>query len=270
MKPADPNERRLDAAADGAFQSARAGYGSEADRLARVLKAAHAGHSLAAGEGLLLARYYERLLDNLLRVSAQLAPPDFEADVRAFHAKVAPAGLEATRPGFRRTALRLRLIQEECDELTNACGFPTDGEALEAEESDEGMPDHEPDFPAAVDALVDLLYVTFGALIEWGVPIPAAWAEVQRTNMAKEGGPSRPDGKVLKPAGWTPPDIAGVLTAAGWDGSHDDATVADENARLATERRGEAPAAGGAACPRDTNGDGDCGRPLCPDCGVLP
>ena len=22
------------------------------------------------------------------------------------------------------------------------------------------------------------------------------------------------------------------------------------------------------ACPRDTNGDGDCGMPACPDCGV--
>lgn len=26
----------------------------------------------------------------------------------------------------------------------------------------------------------------------------------------------------------------------------------------------------GQACPRDTDGDGDCGRPLCPVCGIRP
>jgi predicted HAD superfamily Cof-like phosphohydrolase len=29
--------------------------------------------------------------------------------------------------------------------------------------------------------------------------------------MAKASGPRRADGKVLKPEGWTPPDIVGVL-----------------------------------------------------------
>jgi hypothetical protein len=31
--------------------------------------------------------------------------------------------------------------------------------------------------------------------------------------MAKVGGPVRPDGKKLKPEGWQPPDIAGILRA---------------------------------------------------------
>jgi hypothetical protein len=30
------------------------------------------------------------------------------------------------------------------------------------------------------------------------------------------------------------------------------------------------PEPGPPGCPRDTNGDGDCGRPACPHCGALP
>lgn len=47
------------------------------------------------------------------------------------------------------------------------------------------------------------------------LPLDRVWAEVQRSNMAKlvDGKVVRrtEDGKVLKPAGWTAPDIAGVL-----------------------------------------------------------
>ncbi|MFC4128897.1 pyrophosphohydrolase domain-containing protein [Nocardia rhizosphaerae] len=47
------------------------------------------------------------------------------------------------------------------------------------------------------------------------LPMDRVWAEVQRSNMAKlvDGKVVRrpEDGKILKPAGWTPPDIAGVL-----------------------------------------------------------
>lgn len=34
--------------------------------------------------------------------------------------------------------------------------------------------------------------------------------------MAKLGGPRRADGKVMKPIGWRPPDIEGVLNRQGW------------------------------------------------------
>ena len=40
--------------------------------------------------------------------------------------------------------------------------------------------------------------------------------EIQRTNMAKVGGPVREDGKRLKPPGWQPPDIEGELKKQGW------------------------------------------------------
>ena len=65
--------------------------------------------------------------------------------------------------------------------------------------------------PEVADALIDLIYVCIQAGIEWGIPLDRCWDEVQRANMAKKGGPVRGDGKILKPEGWTPPDIDGII-----------------------------------------------------------
>lgn len=43
------------------------------------------------------------------------------------------------------------------------------------------------------------------------IPFDAVWDEIHRSNMAKVDGPVRDDGKILKPEGWVPPDVAGVL-----------------------------------------------------------
>nr|WP_296763994.1 hypothetical protein [Rhodococcus sp. (in: high G+C Gram-positive bacteria)] len=55
----------------------------------------------------------------------------------------------------------------------------------------------------------------------YNIPFPAIWDEVHQSNLAKmvDGKVIRdPDtGKVLKPAGWTPPDVLKVLVAAGHD-----------------------------------------------------
>jgi predicted HAD superfamily Cof-like phosphohydrolase len=67
-----------------------------------------------------------------------------------------------------------------------------------------------------VDALIDILVVTIGALQSIGVDVEGAWKEVVRSNMAKidpETGKvrKREDGKVLKPEGWTPPELEQFL-----------------------------------------------------------
>ena len=52
----------------------------------------------------------------------------------------------------------------------------------------------------------------------YGFPMDAVWREVQRSNMAKivNGVVSkRADGKIVKPQGWTPPDIRGILEREG-------------------------------------------------------
>ena len=63
-----------------------------------------------------------------------------------------------------------------------------------------------------LDALIDILVVTIGAIHSMGADAEGAWKEVMRTNFAKidsETGKvrKREDGKVLKPLGWTPPNL---------------------------------------------------------------
>jgi predicted HAD superfamily Cof-like phosphohydrolase len=63
-----------------------------------------------------------------------------------------------------------------------------------------------------LDALIDILVVTVGAIHSMGADAEGAWKEVMRTNFAKidkETGKvrKREDGKVLKPLGWGPPDL---------------------------------------------------------------
>ena len=86
----------------------------------------------------------------------------------------------------------LKLIDEEHQELQ---------EALEANNRDEQL-----------DALIDILVVTIGAIHSAGFDAEGAWKEVMKTNFAKidkETGKvrKREDGKVLKPVGWTAPDL---------------------------------------------------------------
>jgi predicted HAD superfamily Cof-like phosphohydrolase len=88
--------------------------------------------------------------------------------------------------------LYVKLINEECNELI---------ESITANDPVETL-----------DALTDILVVTIGAIHSMGADAEGAWKEVMRTNFAKinkETGKveKREDGKVLKPDGWTPPDL---------------------------------------------------------------
>ena len=64
-----------------------------------------------------------------------------------------------------------------------------------------------------LDALVDILVVTMGAIRAAGWDGEAAWKEVMDTNFAKIDPTTgkvikREDGKVLKPEGWTAPELS--------------------------------------------------------------
>jgi predicted HAD superfamily Cof-like phosphohydrolase len=92
--------------------------------------------------------------------------------------------------------LYVKLIEEEATELA---------EAITAHDAVETL-----------DALIDILVVTVGAIHSMGADAEGAWKEVMRTNFAKidkETGKvrKREDGKVLKPIGWTPPELAPFL-----------------------------------------------------------
>ena len=89
------------------------------------------------------------------------------------------------------------LIEEEFNELVTA--------------------EKENDKVEQLDALIDILVVTIGAIHSMGADAEGAWKEVMRTNFAKidkETGKvrKREDGKVLKPLGWTPPELSSYLT----------------------------------------------------------
>lgn len=63
-----------------------------------------------------------------------------------------------------------------------------------------------------LDALLDTIVVTVGAIHSLGVDAEAAWNEVIRSNMSKVDAATgkvikREDGKVLKPATFSPPNL---------------------------------------------------------------
>ncbi len=110
--------------------------------------------------------------------------------VRSFHAKFGVP--DSVTPDIsQHRELRLRLIDEEFRELRLA---------LDAN-----------DVVEVSDALADLLYVVIGSGLQWGIPLDRVLAEVHRSNMTKEGGGKRADGKILKGPGYEPPDVVGVL-----------------------------------------------------------
>jgi predicted HAD superfamily Cof-like phosphohydrolase len=73
------------------------------------------------------------------------------------------------------------------------------------------------DIVEAADGCCDSHVVISGTALELGIPEDAVYEEVHRSNMAKAGGPVRPDGKRLKPEGWEPPNVRRVLIEAGAD-----------------------------------------------------
>lgn len=91
--------------------------------------------------------------------------------------------------------LRVRLIREETEELSSAVA--------------------EGDLVAVADALADIVYVTYGTALHYGIDLDAAIAEIHRSNMTKLGPDGRAlvraDGKVLKGPSYQEPDIARLL-----------------------------------------------------------
>lgn len=90
----------------------------------------------------------------------------------------------------------LKLINEEVTELSEAVSNTDKVETL--------------------DALIDIIVVTIGAIHSMGADAEGAWKEVMTTNFAKidrETGKvrKREDGKVLKPIGWTPPNLTNFV-----------------------------------------------------------
>ena len=105
--------------------------------------------------------------------------------------------LEPTWPDFNTRELRLELIAEELDELSDAIA--------------------DRDMIQIADALTDLLYVVYGAGHAFGLDLDECFQEVHASNMSKLGPNGRPihreDGKVMKGPGYFEPDLESILGA---------------------------------------------------------
>ncbi len=88
--------------------------------------------------------------------------------------------------------LRISLINEELEELKQAM--------------------KNKDLKEAVDALTDILYVTYGAGHAFGVNLDKCFDEVQKSNMSKLGEDGKPiyneAGKVMKGPSYFKPDLS--------------------------------------------------------------
>ena len=88
--------------------------------------------------------------------------------------------------------LRVDLIKEELDELTNAM--------------------KEKDLTEVADALTDILYVTYGAGHAFGIDLDKCFDEVQNSNMSKLDENNKPiyndAGKVMKGPNYFKPDLS--------------------------------------------------------------
>lgn len=117
---------------------------------------------------------------------------DWERKVRDFHTKFNAGVGDPSAPRFKNVKLRRNLIEEECSEFYHA----VDREKL-----------HE-----AVHEAIDILYVTIGALVEWGITdIDEYFTAIHNANMNKTGGKIREDGKITKPNNWKPADIKELI-----------------------------------------------------------
>ena len=120
----------------------------------------------------------------------------FYTDVKDFHRAFGQriGEVPAVPESIDERELRMSLLEEEFNEY------------FDAEEN--------ADIVEIADALADIIYIACGTAVSYGIPLDKVFEEVHRSNMAKlvDGKVlRRADGKVQKPEGWTPPDIAGIL-----------------------------------------------------------
>jgi len=116
-------------------------------------------------------------------------------DVRDFHQAFGQRiGDKPEFPDDDERKLRVKLLREEVREYM-------DGESFN-------------DLVEVADALADIIYIACGTAVSYGIPLDDIFAEVHRSNMAKlvDGKVlRREDGKIMKPEGWTPPNVKKIL-----------------------------------------------------------
>lgn len=133
-----------------------------------------------------------------------------------------PVEFEPTVPDADQRALRVKMIAEELSELATASGVrlyvtPIDALGLRYDIAVQDEPNLAVDLVEVADALGDIRYLVDGGNLVYGIPGQHVLREIHRSNMSKLGRDGKPvvraDGKTLKGPDYSPPDIAGVLSA---------------------------------------------------------
>ncbi len=125
--------------------------------------------------------------------------------IREFHAAMgAEMPTQPILPDAAILALRQTLIDEEYEEVTAVFQQLISGQSN--------------DIAPLIHELTDLLYVVYGAIEACGVDPDPVFAEVHAANMRKQSGPIRADGKRLKPPGWRPANVRGVIERQSMNG----------------------------------------------------
>jgi predicted HAD superfamily Cof-like phosphohydrolase len=134
---------------------------------------------------------------------------DPQAMVKEFHRKFEIAVSEAPKiPEEATRRLRVRLIQEEFDELKDAMATQ--------------------DLAGIAKELADLLYVVYGTALSYGMDMEPVFREVHRSNLSKVGGYKRADGKWVKPPTYSPAQVEPILAAQSDGGAPSAASRAVE------------------------------------------
>jgi len=120
---------------------------------------------------------------------------NFYKDVKEFQTAVGQnVGHAPQFPDGAERALRMKLLEEEFKEYEQG--------------------EYNNDLENIAKELADIIYIVCGTAVSYGIPLDKVFDAVHASNMAKlvDGKPvRRDDGKILKPEGWTPPDIKKVL-----------------------------------------------------------
>ncbi len=127
-----------------------------------------------------------------------LAKPSPYQMLREFHEKF---GAAINQPfSEEQVALRYALIDEECREVKTEFNLAfRDNRKVELTKE-----------------LADLMYVTIGTAVAFGLPLEEVFTEVHKSNMSKLGDDGKPqfreDGKVLKGPNYKPPNLERFFT----------------------------------------------------------